>query len=796
MKNIYKDFFILLFFLLLGLRQGYAQSGMALEKSIASLSSYIDAPVNEATGLPSISIPILNVPMPDHSVDYPISLRYNVRNSENTFNVSDVGQGWSLFGTSVIYREERGNVGECDRVNYPSVSQEDTYYYNVLDLSGKLAIKKTAGVYKVVNLTPTNNIKIEVNNSNAIPGLFTPIDFTIITDNGYKYNFTKIDTYQFRCYAYDYPITSGITSSYYLTKIVSPSNVEIANLDYQLQSKTLPNLEIKKYCKIKSIKTSKGEVNFDFAYDDGLVNTVNDPLRLNKISLKNPAGEVLYSFLINTYISSFPSNDQMKRKRILNFIRKNDKIDLKIEQTVFDYENSAQSGQQEGILKKVTLPAGGVVEYNYEDHVYPNHISPVANLAKRIKNINYYKNSIDTTPERTINYNYNFFGTTSSSGYKYFGELDEYSDQKDVAYILYKNVKIWEAGKGYIQKTFITPNDYPKYLTSQLYVNYYYFWPNYNITRWGLLSKEEVYNEESALLSQKEYKYFFDQYQDSQYDFKITPEYSVFISEHISSKIAYILKTNQTEKVFDPFNKSITKESEVSINAMNLKPGYLKSIVNGNIKEKFIAYPINLSGYSHLENANMIGVPVITEEKENGKLLSRSKILFNNGSLLPTSILTTNIADESTKESVNMNLYDNKDNLLQFSNASGVPTAMIYGYNQSSLIAKIEGATYNQVQNLAQAIIAASDVDNSAGTQASEDALLSALNTFRNNPALSQYQITTYTYDPLVGVRSTTLPSGVKQYYMYDNAGRLQFIKDKNGYILEDYQYRYKNYKD
>ncbi|MFP3675303.1 hypothetical protein SB724_21030, partial [Bacillus sp. SIMBA_031] len=83
------------------------------------------------------------------------------------------------------------------------------------------------------------------------------------------------------------------------------------------------------------------------------------------------------------------------------------------------------------------------------------------------------------------------------------------------------------------------------------------------------------------------------------------------------------------------------------------------------------------------------------EEKENGKLLSRSKVLFNNGSLLPTSILTTNIVDESTKESVNMNLYDNKDNLLQFSNVSGVPTAMIYGYNQSSLIAKIEGATYN-----------------------------------------------------------------------------------------------------
>ncbi|MBW3522875.1 hypothetical protein [Chryseobacterium sp. NKUCC03_KSP] len=794
MKKIQTVFFILSFFLLLGLKQGYAQNSMALDKSIASLSTYIDSPINEATGIPSINIPILNVPMPDYSVDYPISLRYNVRNYENTFGISDVGQGWSLFGTSLIYREELDNVWECDRINYPSNNQEDIYYYNVLDLSGKLAIKKTAGVYTVVNLTPSNNIKIEVNNSNTNPGIFTPIDFTIITDNGYKYTFTKIDTDQFQCYEYNYPITSRITSSYYLTKIVSPSNVEIASLDYQLQSKTLFGQHIKNYCKIKAIKTSKGEVNFDFVYDDALVSTLNDPYRLNKISLKNPAGEVLYSFLFNTYISSFPSNDQMKRKRILSFIRKNDKNDLKIEQTVFDYENSAQSGQQEGILKKITLPAGGIVEYNYEDHIYPNHIFPVANLAKRIKNVNYYKNSTDTTPERKINYDYNFFGTTSSSGYKYFGDKNEYSDQKNVAYILYKNVKIWETGKGYTQKTFITPNDYPKYLTSQLFVHYYYFWPNYNITRWGLPSKEEIYDEQNTLLSQKDYNYFFGQYQDNQYDFKITPEYSVHISEHISSKIAYILKTNQTEKVFYPNNQSMTKESEVNINALNLKPSYLKSIVNGNIKEKFITYPINLSGYSHLENANIKGVPIITEEKENGKLLSRSKLLFNNGSLLPTSILTTNIADGSTKESLNMNLYDNRDNLIQFSNVLGVPTAMIYGYNQSSLIAKIEGATYNQVQNLAQAIISASNIDNNTGTQASEDALLSALNIFRSNPSLSGFQITTYTYDPLVGVRSTTLPSGVRQYYIYDNAGRLQFIKDKNGYIIEDYQYRYKNY--
>lgn len=790
MKKIYPDFFVLLVFLILGIQQGYAQNGVALEKSIASLSNYIDMPVNEASGIPNINIPLLSIPMADNNINYPISLRYNVRNYNNIQGVSDIGQGWSLFGTSIIYRDIQSAEVECDRINYQSDPYESTYYYNVLDLSGKFTVKKDTNGYNIVNLNPNNNITIEINNSI----MATELEFAITTNNGYRYSFNKIDNYQFKCN--NYPKPSGVASTYYLAKIFTPTGVEVATFDYQLQNKNVPSQMTQQYCKLKSIKTVRGEVNFTFIYDESLENTVNDPYWLKEITLKNPSGEMQYSYVMNSYISAFPSSDVRGRKRILNFIRKNDKNNLKIEQTVFGYENSAQSGNQEGILEKITTPAGGVVEYKYEDHVYTNSASAAGNIAKRVKVINYYKNSIDITPERTINYDYSLFGTTTSSGYKYYGEIDEYNEQKQVSYILYKNVKVWETGKGYTQKTFITPNDYPKYLTNQIYVNYYYAWPYYDLTRWGLPSKEEVYDDQNKLLSQKETNYFFDQYWESQYDFKIHPESSAFISEHISSKRSYILKTIQTEKEFYANNQSITKETEVSINAINLKPGYIKSVVNGKVKEKFITYPINLPGYSHLESAHMIGVPVSVEEKEDGKLLARSKVLFNNGSLLPTSVLATNIENENTKEIQKMDLYDYKGNLIQLLNAAGVKTAMIYGYNKSLIIAKVQGAAFDQVWNLAQDFIDASDVDNNAGTQASEEALLSAMNTFRKKPGLSNFQITTYTYDPLVGIRSVTPPSGVTEYYNYDNTGRLQSVKDKDGNIIKDYQYRYKNYKD
>ena len=199
---------------------------------------------------------------------------------------------------------------------------------------------------------------------------------------------------------------------------------------------------------------------------------------------------------------------------------------------------------------------------------------------------------------------------------------------------------------------------------------------------------------------------------------------------------------------------------------------------------------------------NMTGIPLITEVKQDNKTISKVETAYPVSLPTPqTGALMVPLSEKSfelqtitgTASQVLYDKYDTKGNLLQYTTKEGVPVAIVWGYNQTKPIAKIEGVTYDQIANLGilPAIVTASNEDATDPTK--EGLLIIALNNFRKHAGLANFQVTTYTHNPSIGVTTITPSTGIMENYIYDNANRLEKIIDVNGNILKEFKYNYKN---
>ncbi|WP_223609594.1 hypothetical protein [Chryseobacterium sp. OSA05B] len=217
------------------------------------------------------------------------------------------------------------------------------------------------------------------------------------------------------------------------------------------------------------------------------------------------------------------------------------------------------------------------------------------------------------------------------------------------------------------------------------------------------------------------------------------------------------------------------------------------------------SYP-SLPGDSKLVLKNMVSTPLkVTNELEKwtssgfvSKETSKTLTEYDNdpANFNPKSISTYDLLTGVATAEIVYDKYDSKGNIQQYTTRNGVSTTIIWGYNKSQPIAKIEGAKLSDIsQSLIDNIVNASDNDGQLGTDASEQSMVTVLDAFRNSSALSGFQISTYTYNPLIGVTSITPPSGIREFYIYDTANRLKEVRENSatGKIIKEYQYNYKN---
>lgn len=233
-----------------------------------------------------------------------------------------------------------------------------------------------------------------------------------------------------------------------------------------------------------------------------------------------------------------------------------------------------------------------------------------------------------------------------------------------------------------------------------------------------------------------------------------------------------------------------------------------KTVTTNSNSEMYIAkafYPQDVPNepfMTSLISENRLATPIITESFANKDedpptpdvLLSKQTTVYsnlnnNNNLVLPYKVITQKDSI-SQQEQVLYEQYNDKGNLLQYIKPEGMTVSFIWGYKEQYPVAKIENATHSQVV----ATLTSIEQTNIKEGSYSDVTMRSTLSKIRTS--LPDSQVTTYTYDPLIGVTSITDPSGYTLYYVYEDFNRLQYIKDKDGNVLKSYKYHYQGQSD
>ena len=218
--------------------------------------------------------------------------------------------------------------------------------------------------------------------------------------------------------------------------------------------------------------------------------------------------------------------------------------------------------------------------------------------------------------------------------------------------------------------------------------------------------------------------------------------------------------------------------------------------------------------YEPLIAENRVVEPLEVFNYRNNTILSKQKTIYNSftdDNTLPEYIQTAK-GTGLLENRIVYHRYDNRGNPIEISKKDGTFITYLWGYNKEYPIAKIENATYLQVLSVIELLPTAynsiekiqtttnddddRDVDDfdTSGNRiyvGNEGKVRQALDLLRLN--LSSAQVTSYTYDPLVGVTSMTDSRGYTIYYEYDEFNRLQRTKDADSNILSENKYHYKN---
>jgi YD repeat-containing protein len=355
---------------------------------------------NMYQGIPNIGFPLFNVEIPTTGTSVTLSVNYSTESISGYSLISDVGKGWNLSSIGSVIRNRTRD--EHDYVLSSSgESVSDVYSYSFPGGSGKFYIGKNTATQELtaVHTSPSNN-RIIITKDNSQNDKIK--SFTIIDTKGNRYLFDKININKIHRGAdFSFPEvpanTKLINSGFLLSRIFNAKNEEVAAIEYETTIESVNQFvgDLQQN-KIKKI-TIPGTGSIEYLY---LSNTnphsLNNPgdrdwYQLDKVLLKDTRSQI-----INQY-KFVHTNDHLEE--LINL----DKNSAPVQKFAFQYNDPQVTGVANypdsfgypnyydpcsfdegelrspgstnpatvhyGSLKRVNLPTGGSVEYEFESNV-------------------------------------------------------------------------------------------------------------------------------------------------------------------------------------------------------------------------------------------------------------------------------------------------------------------------------------------------------------------------------------------------------------------------------------------
>ena len=180
----------------------------------------------------------------------------------------------------------------------------------------------------------------------------------------------------------------------------------------------------------------------------------------------------------------------------------------------------------------------------------------------------------------------------------------------------------------------------------------------------------------------------------------------------------------------------------------------------------------------HILSAPIEKIEYTNENNGNRNNTYKTYTHYDNNKIFPTAISTAK--GDSPYEQRYQYEYDCYGNVIHEITDSTQHKVYLWSYKGQYLVAEIQNATLNDVSSII------GDINNFARQEPPSFYYIDLL-----RATLPGAQITSYKYKVGVGVETKTNPNGSSFFYHYDKLGRLSYIKDTNGNVIEAYKYKY-----